>query len=160
MSEVSSHSLKSNEMVSVLGNLLKLVFFDNSRNNAKRSFRDLEEGKTLRLPALTLPDESRTEVTLTMDCSECKGKVVFSSFKKHLAAVLGRIAKEMEAGNDVPILASEDGMQRVVNLPVAFKNDEHVNVLAAGFALKTAELELKLMYLDPSQFSAQGESAA
>lgn len=160
MSDVSPQSLSGNEMVSVLGNFLKLVFFDNSRNNAKRCYRDLEEGKRVRLPSLTLADNSRTEVTLSMDISERRGKLAFSTFKKQMAAVLSRIAKEMEAGNDVPLLATADGMQRVVNLPVAFKEGDHTNVLAAGFHLKTGELELKLMYLDPSQFSAQGASAA
>lgn len=158
MTEVASQALKSNEIASVVGNMLKLAFFDNSRDNAKRSYLDLQSGKRLRLPALAIEKDARIDVLLSMDTSECQGKLGFSSFKKHLAAVLGRISQEMEAG-DVPLLASEDGKQRVINLPVAFKSGEDVNVLALGFELRTGELEIKVMYLPPNQFTKQAQSA-
>ena len=159
MSNSSSLKLSNNEVAAVMGNLLKLAFFENTRTNAKRSYRELEDGKKLRLPALTVAEDSRVEVTLTMDMSERRGKLAFSSFKQHLAAVLERMAIEMQ-DNDVPMLASDDGMQRVINLPIAHKTGGHINVLALGFHLQQAELEINLLFLDPAQFASQGASAA
>ncbi len=160
MSEISSHTLKNNEIVGVLGNMLKLVFFDNSRVNAKRTFRDALEGQVLRLPALAMPDKSEISLKLKIDASNFNGDLSFSYFRNHLGALLSRISEQMKEGASVPILSAGDGVQRIVNIPVGHAKGDEVNVLAMGFDVRHAEIMIKLLYVDPEQFKPKGEEPA
>lgn len=159
MAETSSHTLKNNEVVAVICNMMKLVFFDNTRVNAKRTFRDAEDGKTLRLPALKMQDESEVPMRLKLDASKFNGTLSFSYFRNHLGALLNRIAQQMETG-DVPVLVAEDRQQRIVNLPVGHEANGHVNVIAVGFTSGSDGLLINLMFLEPNQFQRKGEGTA
>ena len=158
MAETSSHTLKNKEVVAVICNMMKMVFFDNTRVNAKRTFRDAEEGKTLRLPALKMQDQSEVPIRLKMDVSKFNGSLSFSYFRNHLGALLNRIAQQMEK-DEVPILVAEDRQQRIVNLPVGHEANGQVNVMAVGFNSGKDGLQINLMFLEPSQFQRKVKAA-
>lgn len=150
MAETASHKLKNKDVVAFISNMLKLVVFDNTRDNAKRIFRDLHEGKTLNLPAIRMPDESEVQLRMNLDFKHFRGKPVFSQFRNHLRALLNQVMVRGQQG-DIPMWVAPDGSRRMVNLPIPMEIDGVLNVLAVGFASSDQGILINLVYVDPNQ---------
>jgi len=156
MAETTSHTLKNKEVVAVICNLMKVVFFDNTRVNAKRTFRDLEAGKTLRLPSIKMKDESEVPVRMKLSVKNFDGSISFSYFRNHLGALMNRIAQRGQQ-DDLPIILAQGNQQRIVNVPVGHEADGKLNVLALAFTSGKNGIMVDLMYVDPKQLQRTGD---
>jgi len=150
MAETATHKLKNKDVVALISNMLKLVIFDNTRDNAKRIFKDIFDGKTLNLPAIRMQDESEVPLRLKLDVTHFSGKPVFSQFRNHLRALLNKVVVTSQKG-DIPMWVAPDGSQRMVNLPIPMQVDGHVNVLAMGFSSNAQGIVINLVFVDPSK---------
>lgn len=150
---MSSYNLKHNDLAAVIGNMIKLVFFDNTRINAKRVYQDGVQGKLMRLPAISMPDKSQLKVHLKINASEFVGTLSFSYFRKHLGLLLSRIAETLAQG-EIEVLSAEDGRQHIFKVPVAYVLNDTVNIMALGFDMENDVLTIKLMYLESNQFKS------
>lgn len=153
MAETATHKLKNKEVVAVISNMLKLVIFDNTRDNAKRIFKDASSGKTLKLPPLKMQDETEVPLRLQLEDKNFKGKLSFSHFRNHLRALLNRVMLQGQQG-DIPMWVSQDGSRRMVNIPVVHQADGVVNALAMGFTSTKQGLIINLIFLDPNELES------
>lgn len=157
MAETATHKLKNKDVVAVISNMLKLVIFDNTRDNAKRIFKDAASGKTLKLPPLKMQDETEVPLRLQLEAKNFQGNLSFSHFRNHLRALLNRVMMQGQQG-DIPMWVSQDGSRRMVNIPVVHDAQGVVNALAMGFTSSKQGIVINLLFLDPKDLEATPES--
>lgn len=157
MSELSSHSITPEAVLTLAANILYRAFFESSRIEAKQIYSGLDGGEARQLLRLAMDDDSELDVWLQLDESEYRGKLNYSGFKSHIGVLLARIKERLDGEGDANILESANGSEKLFNIPALVADGDAANVLVLGLGPAIpARLTLKLMYLDPSQFIQPG----
>ena len=153
MSNYVSHSMSTEQFMALAGNVVKKSFFDSGRVTAKRVYGDIAKGERVGLLKVGLADESTMDCHLSMDCSEFRGSMSFSQFRKHLGLLLTNFSAKLEAKDMPPVLSDEQGKAHVFSLPALAVDGEQVNAMVMGWEMiAPGAVEFKLLYLDPDQF--------
>lgn len=131
---------------------LNRFFYENSRDESKKLYQYLEEGKQMPFMKIDAGDAGEVFLELSMDRSEYVGKLNFGQFRKNLAMMMLGIKNKVEAEEEIRHLSSETG-DMLFNIPGIVKNKDIVNVMVCALRpLAPGLINLQLMFLNPEQF--------
>jgi hypothetical protein len=152
----NSHSLSSDKFLTVAANLLHKGFFDSTRTAAKGIYRDLMEGRPVKLTRLKMEDDSLLEIGLSMDHSEYRGRLSFGAFRGAIGVLIANIAEAVKEPDRIRTFTEEQNPNSMlfgVTAVTAEGGEPSVLALAAETLPEDAAVMLKLLYLDPAQFA-------
>ncbi|MFT4875077.1 hypothetical protein [Congregibacter sp.] len=148
-------SLPTDKFLTVAVNLIHKALIEPSRTEAKSLYRDLEERKTVSLTNLRMEDGSMVRFDLSLSSEHYQGRLNFTSFRAGLTMLLSSIAEAIKKPESLKTFASEASDNSVMFGITALTSEEgkpSVLVLGADSGRGGPNVELQLMYLDPSQF--------
>jgi hypothetical protein len=154
------YSLSSDKFLTVAVNLLHKAFFDNTRTAAKGIFRELQEGRVVKLTNLQLEDKSTVRFDLDLDASEYRGKLGFSGFRASLGLLINNIAEAIRKQQEVKTFTHQQNPQaRLFGITAVTVEGREPSVLVLGADTggPDAVVRLNLLYLDHRQFQESPE---
>lgn len=158
MNQYQDHNMEPEKFITIAVNILHKSLIDSSRDEAKRLFLEVRGGKAAHLVRVRMEDSSELNIDLALDSSEYQGKLNYAAFKNSVQAMLVRIAKQVQNGEDLNIFTDQESGDVIFHLPGVVDDGEHVNMLVLGTARSApGTLILKLQYLDVSQFMQTSE---
>ena len=165
MSQLETQSIPRDQFLTISTNMLYRAFIDASRTDAKKIFREISEGRTVRLTNLQMEDRSTVEFRLSMDHSEFRGRLNYSAFRASLGNLIGKIAKTLEEKKDIQTFGANNAEEAMIFGITGLTIEDgqpNLMVLSATMGARDANVMLRLAYLDPDQFveKADNESNA
>lgn len=157
MAPYQSQSISQDKFLLICNNLLHKAFIEAARTDAKKVYRVLAEGKRIYLTTVQMENKSTVRFNISLDKSEFRGKLNYSAFRASLATLIGHIAQVLEDQREVNVFNAQDNPSTMIFgiTAVTLEDDQpNVMVLGADTADQGNEVMLRLLYLDPSQFTA------
>lgn len=151
--------LDPKNLADIAGNVLSTSFLRNDREQAKRLYKDLKQGKQPNLGNFVVDDQLKMPLRMALDYSEFRGPFGFPAFQAAVQTLLRNLAAQIKADKPIQTFSSDEGTGAIVyGVPgvIATQEGQH-NVLMMAFELsqdpvRQAGLVLKLMFVDPEQF--------
>ena len=135
-------------------------FFNGPKTEAKAAFNQLRDGKQLPLLEIKSPELGDVVGKLALDFSEFVGNLNYSAFRDALASHLNHVADRLQNEKGPNIFSSEDSGAMLFHIPGVVEVDNQPNFLVTGLQqTKPGELTVKLMFLDPKNYTAKPEDA-
>jgi len=162
MPQYQSQSIPREKFMLMAVNLLHKAFVEAARTDAKNAFRDISESRDVNLATVRMEDESTSRFKLMLDHSEYQGKFNYGAFRGSLATLITNITQALRDEREVNVFnAQGDANTMIFGVTAVTLEDDKPNVMVLGADLGTAagEVVLRLMYLDPKQFTAEEEVA-
>ncbi|MEP4485331.1 MAG: hypothetical protein ABJ013_06870 [Halioglobus sp.] len=159
MAEYQTQSISREKFLIIAINLLHRSLVEATRTDAKNAFKVLTEGKTLALSDVRMEDQSIVRFDVQLDGSEFVGNLNFGAFKTSLSLLLSNLSQALQGAKDVPAFSAQDGPEMLMfGVTAVTYEDSQPNVMVLGSDSGTeqASVQLKLMYLDPAQFTDEG----
>jgi len=147
------------ELLKVAANILQAGFITSPRVKARREFKKLKQGKSIKVATLNIGKLKDAPFKLQLDYSEYKGPGFgLDSFIAALKSMLRHTETAFKEEKDLNILTSQDQNELVLAaLPGVVKRDEQINVMMMSFSFsQTPDIILRLMYVEPGQFNLTG----
>ena len=159
MAQLQSQSVSREKFLLMATNLLHRHFFDAARTDAKRSYRELEEGGTVHLARVEMEDKSLADFLLSLDHSEFRGRLNYGAFRASLGMLLGNLSNQLREEKEVSVFNEGDNADNVIfGVSGLTVEDDQPNVLVLGADTGgQAGVKLRLMYLDPGQFQGNDD---
>ena len=139
--------------------ILQTGFLTGSRVHAKREFKKLKRGKSIKVATLNIGQLKDVPFKLQLDYSEYNGPGFgFDSFSAALISMLHEIETAFKQEKDLNMLTSENQSELVLAaLPGIVQWEEQINVMLMSFRFsQVPDIILKLMFVEPSQFNLAG----
>jgi len=155
-------TIPTDKFLLIAMNLLHRHFIGAGRTQAKRLYRELREGRTVPITRVIMEDESTVRFRLSLDHSEFAGDLNFSAFRGGLSVLLANIARALQDKREVTLFSAEQRTDSLLfGITGMTVEDDRPNVLALGADTReqAGAITLKLMYLDPAQFTRPDEVA-
>lgn len=148
-----SHKMTTAQMLTIGANLLHKAFYDTPRDDAKRRFRALEEGRKVLLSEIGTGEGDRMRAILSLDRSELRGKLNFSLLRSLVGELLNGYAQFLNEKKPLNTFSDEQRQRCVYLLPAVARVDDVVDMLVLSIDLSVpGDFELALMFIDPEQF--------
>ncbi len=162
MSQYQSSQMPQEKFLRISVNLLYQAFIDAGRTEAKALFRELAEGKRTALTNVIMEDGGKLRFDLSLTQEQFRGSLNFSTFKRGLTELLVRADKALNNSEKLTVFSGkEDRNQMIFGVLGTTVDGDQVNVLALGADSNSAgAVELRLMYLDHSQFDRSAVAGA
>ena len=162
MSQFQSAQMPQERFLRISVNLLFKTFLEASRTEAKKLFREIEDGTRVSLTEVVMEDGGRVRFDLSLNTELYNGSINWSSFRRGLVEMLQLADKALNEGRKLTVFSGkEDPNQIIFGVLGTTVEGEHTNVLALGANSAAAgAVELRLMYLDHSQFAGAGAPGA
>ena len=160
MAQVQKQSISQEQFLTISINLINRALLELPRTEAKQVFKELSVGKILPLPQVRMEDQSLVRFDLALDHSEYVGKLNFGGFRGSLALLLSNTANAINDKQAISVLNAEHSPElRMFGITAVTVEDEQPNVMVLGSDTSSANARvlLKLMYLDPAQFTPAGD---
>ncbi len=144
------------KIVDVAAKILTPVFLNGPRDRAKQTFKKLKQGNSVELGTVNMGPFKNAPFRLTLDYSEFKGPGFgFDSFSAALTSMLRHTESAFREKKDLNALMNEDQSELVLAaLPGIVQHEGQTNVMMMNFSFsQTPDIVLKLMFVEPSQFS-------
>ncbi len=166
MARLQSQSIPRDKFLTIAANLLYRSVLDSSRTEAKRLYRELEAEKPVALTNVRMEDGSEVRFDLALDHSELAGKLNFGAFRASVATLVHNLGETL--GQDdpqIPVFTAEHKPQlSLFGVTAVTYEDEQPRVMVLGADTDSGQpvIQLRLMYLDPGQFTdpEQGTGSA
>jgi len=157
MSTLQTNSMPQDKFLRIATNLLYKTFLDAPRDEAKKLFRDLQEGKCTPLVRVQMEDNSEVRFDVTLDSTQYQGKLNFTGFRNSVAILLKNLHDSLESdAQKITVFRDNDNSDNMMFGVLGITQErEQVNVLALGAdttASRDAAVKLQLMFLDRDQF--------
>lgn len=159
MSLYRTQNISQEKLLVIAANLLHKAFFDSSRVLAKRRYQQLEQGIEVFLINVRMEDGTELAVNISLDCTELRGKLNFSTFRELIGQLLAAFTKQLKEKKPLPTFAAADNRRWSYLLPAFHyskeqQGEEHTSVLILGLDVgRPGALTLELMFIDPAQFA-------
>ncbi len=143
------------ELLKVAANILQAGFITSPRVQAKREFKKLKQGKSIKVATLNIGKLKDTPFKLQLDYSEYKGPGFgLDSFIAALESMLRQTETAFNQEKDLNMLTDHDQREVVLAaLPGIVRREEQINVMMMSFSFnQTPDIVLKLMFVEPGQF--------
>ncbi|TQV74523.1 hypothetical protein FKG94_16030 [Exilibacterium tricleocarpae] len=142
--------------------VLNQMFLKQPKDKAKLAFKNLKNGKSIKLGTLNLQRKKKdTEevvgqidvaVSLKLDRREFRGPVNFPSFQAAVQALLLRLTEHLRAKKDLNLLTDPHGAA-LIHVPGVIKIDDNYNVLVMVVQPEGHNaIAINLMFIDPDQY--------
>ena len=160
MSKYAEHSLSQEKFLTVANNILFKSLLEAQRTSAKNVYNAVHEGKRVALITLRMEDDSESRFDLSLDHSEFLGKLNFGSFRASVQSLVASISDHLQQEKPLQVFTEETSGTVLFGIPGFTQENEQLNalMLAADTAVPGL-VHLKLQYMEPGQFIAQGETA-
>jgi hypothetical protein len=159
MPQLQTSSIPREKFLRLCTNLLYTVFLQAARTEAKRLYRQLDAGTKVALTRMQMEDKSELRFDLSMDKSQHRGKLNFTSFRNGLALLVNNLNEQLLGAEDIQVFSAQDNPEQMIFGVLGVTQEAgQANVLALGADTGTAgeaSVELQLLYLDPAQFARQ-----
>jgi hypothetical protein len=162
MPQTAQQTIPKDQFLVIAINLLHRQFIAAGRTQAKRLYRDIQEGRTVPITTVRMEDGSTVAFRLSLDHSEFAGHLNFGAFRGGLSVLLGNISRALQDKREVTVFSIEQRPESVLFGITGVTVDGErtsVMVLGADTAGQVGVVTLRLMYLDPAQFARQDERA-
>ncbi|MEE4108388.1 MAG: hypothetical protein V2I24_03515 [Halieaceae bacterium] len=159
-------SLPPDQFLTISANLLNNKLLQAGRTEAKRVFRDIQDGKVVPITYLEMQDKSLVRFDLSLDYTHYRGHLNFTSFRTSLALWLHNAKETLEKPDGLRIYQDQNNPRSIMFgvLAITAEGDEpSILGLCADSSGSEAAIHLKLLYLDTVQFRGTedgGEQAA
>ena len=163
MSTYQNFSMPPDRFLTVSGNVVYKALVEAQRADAKRLFREVSDGKRVKLMTLKMDDDTEVRFDLQLDHSEFRGdRINFKFFRNSVAGLLSSIGQVLkdEGKSEVPVFKQRGGKAMLFGVPGVTQDTGEVNVLMLAADLsEPGAVRLKLQYMDPSQFRLNQQQA-
>ena len=162
MSLTQTHKMEPDRFLTMAVNILHRTFIDGSRNDAKRSFREISAGKQVHLVRVKMEDESELIIDIALDSSEFIGKLNFAAFKHILQVMLVKISKQLqEDPGQLNIFTDTESGNMIFHLPGVMVDGENINIMVLGVNKGApGSVILMLQFIDSKQFVPQAQAGS
>ena len=96
MSTTQSQSIPQDKFLTMAANLLYRALLEPSRTEAKKHYRELEQGGSLHLTDVRMEDQSTVRFMLALDQSELNGKLNYGAFRASVATLIHNIGEQLK----------------------------------------------------------------
>ncbi len=159
MSDTQTQSIPRDQFLTMAANLLYRALLEPSRTEAKKLFRELEQGRDLHLTDVRMEDQSTVRFMLGLDATELGGKLNYGAFRASVATLVHNIGEQLKTEDaQIQVFTQENNPAMTVFgiSGVTYEGtDPRVMVLGAESLQGQPAVMLRLMYLDPGQFDAE-----
>ncbi len=141
--------------------ILQSGFLTGPRAQARHDFKKLKQGKNIGVATLNIGQLKDAPFKLQLDYSEYKGPGFgFDIFIAALESMLRHTETAFKEEKDLNMLTNQNQSEVVLAaLPGIVRREEQINVMMMSFSLSQApDIILKLMFVDPGQFSFAGNA--
>ncbi len=155
MAETQQHSINLDRFLTLSVNMLDNYFFRSAKEKARKLFKEIEGGKSVRVGSLTVGDDRNTSLSirLTLDAMDFQGHLTFHQFRTALQMMLREIAERLRTRGDLRMFTSQNPDDMLFFLPGIVEEKGQVNMLVLGLATgETGSVRVNLKFLDPAQF--------
>ena len=163
MARIETQSIPREQFLTIAVNLLHRAFMESKRDDAKNLFRSVFEGKRVALTNVQMEDKSSVRFDLSMDASEYDGSLNFGAFRASLTALLSNIAEALKSEREITTFNAQGDPDNIIFGVTGVNVDRgipSVMVLSTHADARDAAIQLRLMYLDYSQFLASQQESA
>lgn len=158
MTEEKSVKIDSRKLFNMGVNLLVAGFARQSPEDIKKLFKQLKQGDLVQSGQLTSEQNDMViPVKLQLDRSEYRGQFNFPNFEISVQAMLQKFETEVRKDKelkDLHTLTNETTGGILFNLPTGIKIGDDLNVLMMAVEPTEDSMVVKLMFMDPDQFSS------
>ncbi|GHD27392.1 hypothetical protein [Parahalioglobus pacificus] len=161
MAQTQRTSMSQEQFLTIAVNLINRTLLEAQRTEAKQLFKQLSRGNVLPITQVRLEDESLVRFDLALDHSEFVGKLNFGAFRGSVAVLLANLANAVQEGQTITVFSAEqDTESKMFGITAATEEDGQANVMVLGSEAggDQARVLLRLMYLDPKQFTEQAQA--
>lgn len=148
-------SLPPAKFLTIAGNLLHNALFKANRTDARRVYREIEQGKRVALTYLEMEDKSLVRFDLALDRERYRGTMNLRNFKIGLGLLLSNASKALETPEKLRVYQNPNNPREIMFgvFAVTAEGDQpSVLVLGADSSSTDASVLLQLTYLDSVQF--------
>jgi|TARA_B110000977_G_C11010729_1_gene467575 hypothetical protein len=140
-------------------NLLVAAFIKQTPENAKKLFKELKQGASVKSGELSGENSGvKIPVKLELDRSEYKGQFNYPNFELSLKAMLQKFQTETRKDKDLKDLhtLTNDATGGIVfNLPSGVQIEGNLNVMMLCMEPLAESLVVRLIFVDSKQFQEQ-----
>ena len=158
MTEQQSIDIDTRKLFNMGANLLVAGFINQKPEAAKKLFKELKQGASVKSGQLTSEQNNMViPVKLELDRSEYRGQFNYPNFDVALRALLQKFETEVRKDKelkDLRTLTNEATGGVLFNLPSGVRIDDDLNVLMMAVEPKDDCLIVRLMFMEPEQFQA------
>ncbi|MDP6197710.1 MAG: hypothetical protein ACPH45_02010 [Porticoccaceae bacterium] len=158
MTEQQTIDIDTRKLFNMGANLLVAGFINQKPEAAKKLFKELKQGASVKSGQLTSEQNNMViPVKLELDRSEYRGQFNYPNFDVALRALLQKFETEVRKDKelkDLRTLTNEATGGVLFNLPSGVRIDDDLNVLMMAVEPKDNCLIVRLMFMEPEQFQA------
>jgi hypothetical protein len=158
MTEQQTIDIDTRKLFNMGANLLVAGFINQKPEAAKKLFKELKQGASVKSGQLTSEQNNMViPVKLELDRSEYRGQFNYPNFDVALRALLQKFETEVRKDKelkDLRTLTNEATSGVLFNLPSGVRIDDDLNVLMMAVEPKDNCLIVRLMFMEPEQFQA------
>ena len=156
MTENQSVNIDVRKLFNLGANMIVAGFFKQKPEDAKKLFKALKQGESVRGGQLT-SDKSGVVIPVVMelDRSEYRGQFNFPNFEVSLKALLQKFETEMRKDKELAnlrTLTNEETGTVLFNLPSGVQINNDTNVLMMAVQPEANRLVVRLLFMEPDQF--------
>ena len=151
----SQATITNKQFITMSVNLLHKAFIERTRTQSKNLFKSLIAGERKAITSVKMEDGALVRFDVSLDTTEFKGHLNYSSFRDNLMALISNFVEVMKDGGEPTVFRAEGEEHKMIfGVTAPFVSEQQLNVmaLAAETSLRTADVLLTVMYLPPSQF--------
>ena len=158
MTEQQSIDIDTRKLFNMGANLLVAGFISQKPDAAKKLFKELKQGTSVKSGQLTSEKNNMViPVKLELERSEYRGQFNYPNFDIALRALLQKFETEVRKDKelkDLRTLTNEATGGVLFNLPSGVQIEDNLNVLMMAVEPKDDCLIVRLMFMEPEQFQA------
>ena len=158
MTEQQSIDIDTRKLFNMGANLLVAGFINQKPDAAKKLFKELKQGISVKSGQLTSEKNNMViPVKLELERSEYRGQFNYPNFDIALRALLQKFETEVRKDKelkDLRTLTNEATGGVLFNLPSGVQIEDNLNVLMMAVEPKDDCLIVRLMFMEPEQFQA------
>lgn len=159
MTENQSVNIDVRKLFNLGANMIVAGFFKQKPEDAKKLFKALKQGESVRGGQLT-SDKSGVVIPVVMelDRSEYRGQFNFPNFEVSLKALLQKFETEMRKDKELAnlrTLTNEETGTVLFNLPSGVQINNDTNVLMMAVQPEANRLVVRLLFMEPDQFISE-----
>ena len=156
MTDTETINIDKQKLFNLGANLLVAGFINQPPELAKKLFKQLKQGTSVKSGELTAgATGTKIAVKLELDRSEFQGSFNYPTFDHSVRALIQKFQTEVRKDSElkeVPTLTNESTGGLLFNLPAGVEVDGQLNVLMLAIEPMVDSVVVRLIYVNPDEF--------